>query len=365
MILFLFAALLSILFAYNVNRTGRYHWLIASFAVIVFIMAFQDNIAQDFSTYRLYFEEILAGQVRPSGFLQDRIAWQTIEMGWWFINKSIGSFIPSYYAVTFIVYSFICSSLYNLLKRFPRKYYWLSIFYFYFSIMTFFMSGARQSFAIAFFVYTVLFYLDKRYLLSLLFFILGCTMHNTMLFSVIFLPFLYIDRIKAKIGKKVLGTIIIVFFFISFLFGDTIRDVIISIFAQKLDENEFYSGHLSEFDSVTFSINNLLSRIFIFSFTLYAFLKTDRINSFCALCFLISQILSVIIGNGGEIGRITYYGAVFAIPLMSVIPILLKKLEYKRIFIWGLLFIVLWQFISSVLLNYQYQNYLNFKTIFF
>lgn len=366
MLLFVSASIIAVLFAFRLKQTGNYNWLIASLSIIFIILAFQDNIGQDFSGYVQYFDEITRGVIRPAGFAESREPGQTVEMGWWFINKMVGYFIPSYYAVTVVVYSIICYSLYCLLKRIPNDYVWLSVFYFYFSTMLFFMSVARQSLAIALFVLTILNCYDKKYLRAILIFLIGCTIHNTMFFSALFVPLLYFDKIESRFGMKTVLLTFVFMFIGAFLYGNTFQNEILSSFLGSLDEADFYAGRVLDEDDVSsFTLKNILSRSFIFAFALFAYCRTKGLSKFFGLLFLISQIMDILIGQKGELGRLSYYGIIFGTPLIGVIPSLLRNHIYKIFFIMGLVFIVLWQFYSSVSTNYQYERFLEYKTIFF
>lgn len=361
---FIFCAIISSLFAYISYRNNDRKWLIASFGVIVYIMAFQDDISVDFPSYKETFTGICNGSVRPSLFFSQREYGSEIEPGWWFLNKFFTFITDSYYIVSFLCCSFICSALYKLCIRIPSKYYWLAVLYFYFSPMLFYMSGVRQGVAVAMFVYLCLCLLEKKYLMAVVWFFLGLSIHNSMAFSIVFIPLLFLNKVDNKKIINIICLCLVAFFCAAFMFAQQIQNSLLVKPSMLFEGNDLYVRYLDEIQVATFSLNNILNKSFIFAFTILAFYKSKGFTTFIISCFVVAQLYDVLLGYEGSIGRVFLFIKIFATPVVAYIPFAIKPKVLRIVFIIGLLFLVMWQF-WGMLNNEQYMRFLDYKTILF
>ena len=166
MIQFLLAGLLATLLSYLSYIQKKDIFLVFALAIMWYIAAFQDCIASDFISYKEMFDQIVHGRIRFSFFRADR---DDVEAGWFMLNRFIGFFFNSFYAVSSIVYLFVFGVFFMLLKRCPSQWRWIAVFYLYFTPgwFTSIMSAERQTVAIAFWI-LVYFSLQKKFFLSLL-----------------------------------------------------------------------------------------------------------------------------------------------------------------------------------------------------
>lgn len=363
MFLFLFSALFAALFAYISYRNNDKGWLFASFGIIVFIMAFQDDISVDFSSYEEAYKQINNGSLRPSSLFSQRDYENEVEYGWWLLNKLFG-FAGSYYLISFMVCCFICSALYKICTRVPSKFHWLAVLFFYFSPMIFYMSGIRQGIAVAMFVYMCLCLLKNKYLLSIIWYLLGCTFHTSMMYSPIFLPLIFIWKIDNKRILNIICLCLSLFFVAAFISAQQIQSSAFGYVLNVMESKDTYVRYFNELDVATYSLNNILNKSFIFLFSIIAFYHSKGFSRITLFCFLISQIGNTLVGYFGNLSRIFLYVDIFAIASIAYIPIALKSKILRITFIGGLLFLVLWQFIGKIN-SEQFMNFCNYKTIFF
>lgn len=372
MIQFLLAGVLAVFLAYRSQFENKDKLLFWSFVVMWYIAAFQDCVGVDFSNYMSDFYLIQQGIVTPSLFRVDR---DHIELGWYLLNKGIGSVFGTFYAVTPIVYAIILYPIYKLVKLVPPQYRWLSVLWFFFGIKWFLfeMSGQRQGLSMAFWILLVFALKDKKYFRAIIFFILGVSFHNSFIFAVflILLTRLHYEKIdfSKRKGVWIVGAVGV--FLLGFFFADRLVHGIRSLtfILSRVGNEDVYSGYFKELIVHDRSITNLISGILLLSFVVIAF-ASNKVKMFPVAnaemyyaLFIIVFALESSIGSFGSLVRIFRYVGFFSLPAISITAYHLNK-KMRFYYIAYIVFYTMYSFFTSIQTP-QYMGYLDYHTIFF
>lgn len=363
---FVFCGILAAFFAYISKYKGQKHFLVLSMVIIAYIMGLQDNVSVDFSAYARNFNEIMNG---TKGFaflgLDERHSSGNIEVGWYTLNKILGSIINSYHFVALVSSIFICCVIYKMLKYVDWEWYWLSIIYFYFINMQFCMSGIRQAMAMMCFMLTTLFFIEKKWKNLTLTIILGLSFHNSFLAVLCLLPLLIIpDNFIEKHIKK-----IIVICFIAYIIilsqSNSIRLLLINEFMSNLEEHASdYDGYLISILEAKSSLANTLFRFINFIFIVIGFYYSKAKERKLLLFYLISTYTIAIVGENSALARINNYLSIFAILAIAIIPSSIKNKLMRNAFL-ALTIVYIVKTIVDRTSIYLYEGYNNFSTILF
>lgn len=365
MLQFVFCGFLTTFFAYLSQFKGKRHFLILSLAIIAYVMGLQDGAAIDFPGYVKNFEDIMTGQ-KDFGFLNlEERHTGVIEVGWYTLNWILGNIIYSYHFVSFVVSIFICCTIYKVFQYVDKKWYWLSILFFYFINMQFCMSGVRQAVSMMCFMLVVISILESKWKQMLIFATLGLTFHNSFIVILCITPIIFIpDQLIEKHIKKIVFLTVILYGII-ILQSDKIRLLLIGNFLSVMEESASDYDHY--FESIMLakaSFLNTIFRLLNFAFIVTAFYYSKAKERKIMLLFLLSTFAIAIVGENSDVARINNYFTIFALPAMCIIPSVIKNHFLRTIFI--LLTIV---YITKVAIDntnsFLYQNYNDFHTILF
>ncbi len=363
---FIFCGLLATFFAYLSQFKGYKHFLVLSMAIIAYIMGLQDAAAIDFPGYAKNFKEIMQG-TKGYAFLnfEERHSGGVIEIGWYTLNKVLGSIINSYHFVSLAVSIFICWVIYKMLKKVESKWHWLAILYFYFINMQFCMSGIRQAIAMMCFMLAVLFIMERKWKKLIIVSFLGLTFHNSFLIILCTLPLLFIpDKFIEKHIKKI--TIIsIVAYFLVLLQSNTIRNALIVNFMSQMEDSAGdYEHYLESVMIAKTSFLNTMFRLLNFIFIIMAFYYAKVRERKLLLFFLFSAYAIAIVGENSDIARINNYFTIFATVAMCIIPSTIKNNLTRTAFI-ALTILYIVKITIDNTNNFLYAGYNDFHTIIF
>ena len=369
MILFVSAGLLATLLAYLSQFDKKNHMLFMAFFIIWFIAAFQDAIGVDFASYKDGFGRILNGSVKGSFFRVER---EQTEMGWYLLCKGIGTLIPSFYAVTPIVYAFILYSLYRLIVLVPAKWRWLFIFYYYFGVKFFLfdMSGMRQGVAIACWILMALSMKENKYKTALLYVVLGISFHNSFIYSLGLAPLILIPYERNKFYQRkglwvsiILGAFILVYVYLAQI---TERIAGLTFLFEDMQNEEVYIRYITEIESHGFSWLGLASNSIMLLFVTIAFItpkSSSPYSSMFYVLFIVFFILNSALGGFGSLPRMLLYVGFFALPAVANTGFHLKG-AWRMGYLIFIVFMTFYSFFAS-LQTEQFIGYMNYHTIFF
>ena len=374
MLFFAFSGILATFFAYMARNDKGKTSLFLCFFVIWFIASFQDCIGTDIIGYKEWYEEIMNGRMGFSFFRSDR---DMVEIGWYLLNRSLGFLFGTFYAVLPVVYIIILYSVYKLLLYIPKQWQWVAVFFYYFGLKLFLfdMSGLRQGLAVSFWILLVLSLKDKNYKASIIFTLLGVSFHNSFLYSIVFIPLIYIpyERINfGRVGVKVafFVSIIIVFaagYFIIPQVVDTQKTALVSAMSEY-DESDVYTRYVMEMEGQQVRMSTLLFNFLLLIFVAVAFVSSSKEkklqyeNMFFVL-YIVSFMLESFLGGFGTLPRMFRYPGFFAIPAIGITAYRLKGV-FRYAFIFYMIFSTLYTFWASVH-TVQFEAYLTYHTIFF
>ena len=374
MIFFAFSGILATFLAYVAKNDKGRTSLFMCFFVMWFVASFQDCIGTDIIAYKEAFEKIMRGGMDFSFFRSDRDA---IEIGWYLLNKGLGSLFGTFYAVMPVVYAVILYSVYKLLLYIPKQWMWVAVFFYYFGLKLFLfdMSGLRQGIAVAFWLLLVFSLKEKKYKASLVYALLGISFHNSFIFSIAFIPLIYIpyERIDFnRIGVKVAVFLAII---ISFIVGyiyfpqlvDTQTTALVSAMSEY-DESNVYTRYVMEMEGQQVRLSTMMFTFLLLIFVATAFVSSSKErklpyeNMFFVL-YIISFLLESFLGGFGTLPRMFRYIGFFAIPAIGITAYRLKGV-FRYSFIAYMALSTLYTFWASVHTE-QFEAYLNYHTIFF
>lgn len=375
MLIFLFAGILATLFAYlssyysNSKQSERnINWLFLSFFVMWFVASFQDCIGMDFANYKQLFNTIKQQDIASALFRTDR---DQIEIGWYLLNKVLGVF-DTFYAVTPVTYFVILYPIYKLFAYIPKKWHWITVFFFFFGIKFFLfeMSGLRQGLAVSFWILMAFAIKEKKWVKAIVFIILGSSFHNSYIYSIAFIPLLLIPYEKINFGKKAFLWVVIFagLFTFGLLYVSRLIGTVHSLaFIFEDAENEaVYSAYIEEVEVYSRSVTNFISGLIFVLFIAYAFTSRREprkySNMFFTL-FLFTYILEASMGGFGSLPRMLRYTGIFALPAIGNTADNLKG-GWRISYVFYLLLITLYSFFTAVRTD-QFDSYLNYHTIFF
>lgn len=363
---FIFCGLLAAFFAYISHIKGNKHYLILSFCVIAYIMGLQDAVAIDFPGYEKNFELIMLGQ-KSYGFLsiEGRHSEGEIEIGWYFLNRVLGSIIHSYHFVTLVACIFMCCIMYKMLQKVDSKWNWLSILYFYLVSMQFCMSGIRQALAMMCFMMAAINVIERKWKHLILFSLLGMSFHNSYIVVLCALPLLLIpDDFIEKYIKKVIF-ICIVAYLLVLLNSSSIRSILIQEFMSTMTENAGeYDHYFESILEAKSSFLNMAFRFLNFIFIVIAFYYAKAKERKLMLFFLIAAYTIAVVGENSPLARINNYFTIFSIPAICIIPSVPKNKALCNAFVILTIIYIIKTTIDHAN-SYLYIGYLDFHTIIF
>lgn len=363
---FVFCGLLATFFAYLSQFKGKKFFLILSMVVITYIMGLQDAAAIDFKAYARNFEDIMAG-FKDYGFLnlKERHSGGVIEVGWYTLNKVLGSIIHSYHFVSLVAAIFMSVTIYKMLKKVDSKWYWLSLLYFYFINMQFCMSGVRQALAMMCFMLATLYIIEQKWRNLILIALLGLSFHNSFIIILFSLPLLFIpDSFIENNIRKIISACVIIYVLI-LVQANSIRMLLIQEFMTNLEENASdYDQYLESILQAKMTFLNTLFRLINFVFIIIAFYYGKAKERKLMLFFLISTYAIAIVGENSPLARVNDYFTIFATVAMCIIPSVIKNAYLRNAFV-ALTLIYIIKIAIDNTTNYIYKGYLDFHTIIF
>lgn len=330
-IVFVFVVFLAFL-----DSKGRLkHGLEAGFVLLVVFFSFRVQYGNDYSNYLRLFNTI--GQASSFQEIQKQI---DIEFGWLFLNYY--SQWLGFHFMLFLHLVLLLYPIYYLIKRYvPRKYYWISAFILCFhpSIFLLDLSMMRQSLAVSYVALSFSLVMDKKYLKTVICFLLAYSFHNTALIAI---PFLIILRFIRWIDAKYI------------IYGGLTLYIVLMVSQEVLGEYTSYLMTLGELQEEYGSYNTKgelgsgygIILQFLFLLPAYVYHKnineTDRSIIFLYLIgFLFVPFSTVMV----LYGRLTAYFMVYVIVL---VPRLLVTCKNKAIYIFTL---------SCVMVYFLYSYY--------
>ena len=145
------------------------------------------------------------------------------------------------------------------------------------------MSGLRQGLAVAFWLLLVFSLKEKKYKASLVYALLGVSFHNSFIYSIAFIPLIYIpyERIDFnRIGVKVAVFLAII---ISFIVGyiylpqlvDTQTTALVSAISEY-DESDVYTRYVREMEGQQVRLSTMMFNFLLLIFVATAFVSSSK-----------------------------------------------------------------------------------------
>ena len=366
MIQFLTCGALAILFAYQSQFKRNRYLLVFSFVIIAYIMGMQDAISTDFNNYKEIFNDIIAGKIGHSylGF-NTKEGFEGIESGWYYLNLAVGSIINSYNVVATIAAGIMSFALYKIVNFSCLKYRWLAVGFFYFIPMLFLMSAIRQGVAVGLFILVVLYVIERSWKKAILCVMLGLAFHNSFIFSILFLPILFIPEDFINKHKKTITILLIVSYTLTVIFSAQINQFAINYAIENIgNEMSSYEGYFKEALRGKLSTIYILFRYILFCISLVAFWNSSSNDRKFILLYIISSFTIAIMGENNNMSRLNYYISIFAIPCMCLVPLYLKNNILKYVFLILISYYIFNSFTKAMDTVY-YSRFLEYKTIIF
>lgn len=241
--------------------------------------------------------------------LYANVSWESIfnvnlelgekNYGFYILNKIVAMIFPDYYVFYLLVISAIISfSLYRFIKEFSENYLMSLIMLLSLGFIFFFMSGVKQTLAIAFVLLALIELKKDKVLKYILLVIIAASFHNTALIVLILWPIF-----KLKI-KKLYIIIIPILIFISTIFQSQIASLLQILVSD---------GKYSVYGTIYKSSNNLTglfiqcSIIFVvFILTFYRF-KEDKELQFFVPIYAVGLFFQSLTPVVAEFFRISMY----------------------------------------------------------
>lgn len=327
-----------------------------SFFIIYLFTALRYNYGTDYSQYQFIFESVAS---YSSIFSINSVNFET-EKAWLIVCyffKPIG-----FFGMIFVLSAFICYTYYAMIKKYVDvKYYWLAVLLYVFTIdiMLIQFSALRQAIAIALFLTSIRYLVEKRSPVKYLILnVLAGSIHSSAYFMLIFVAFAFVkDWNSNKVGYIISAVFFVLLFAGKFLLN--FLPVISTIFA-----GDRYSGIFdSDVDSTTTLIGGAFWSLLFIIVIYYSRSQSEDFKYlflFYSLFFM-SYILTNLIWIGDRMG---YYFAPFSI---IIIPKLLENVKFKVVKLSILMLFLLLVFsklISFYSYNYFVVGYENYQTIF-
>ncbi len=365
MLLFLTMGLLAVTFAHMSFLKQNDLYLFVSLLVIVIVIAFQDSVSVDFPGYIETFDGISEGTVNAKLFRSQAERANSTEIGWYLLNLVIGSIIPSFYAVAFIAIGFYCYTLSRIIRLVvPGTYRWLAVAYFYLNPMLFNMSGIRQTVAIGFFILAVCAVLEnKKWYIAVLWLICGSLFHNSMVFSLPFLAFLFMPEIKGKwVYAFMIG--LTALFLLAIFVGAKNQDALFGLSSIFFSDNvDIYASYISGAEAIEYSLKSIVRLSFPFIFSLLVLPRANKTEFALITLFLSGQVLYALVGFEGNLQRITLYCTIMAVPAFMIIANHLRESWLRYIFCGGTILLNAY-YLYVMMGSEQYAPYLNYNLVF-
>lgn len=366
MLQFLILGILAIFFAYQSQFKGKKNMLIFSFVIITYVMGMQDAISVDFNNYKGIFYDILGGKIDHSylGF-GTKDGFDGIESGWYFLNLFIGHTIGYYNVVATIASAIISFALYKIILLCDSRYRWLAVTYFYFIPMLFFMSAIRQGVAVGIFILVVIYIIEKSWKKAAIFVLLGFSFHNSFIFSLAFIPLLFIpDKFLDKY-KKTTTILLLMTYSLTVLFSSQINEYAITLATSNLGEGmSSYEGYFEDAARAELSTIYIIFRYILFCISLFAFWNSNRSIRKILLLYILSSYTIAVLGENNNIARLNYYISIFAVPCMCTIPSLLKNKMLRYAFLLLISYYIFNNF-TKALDTTHYGRFKEYETIIF
>lgn len=318
-----FVIVLGLLMGVNDTQKNRKWYLFLCGAVLIFVATmrspewFTYTYSIDTLKYREYFESSFdmswselwnSAMARYFGFDNDA------DIGFLLLIKALGVFTHDFYIYSILadLLFFIpfCIILYRYCNSMKQL---IFAFVFYIALVqSFLISGARQVFALGFDLMALLFFIDKKHLLSILLFLVGITIHFSSILFII--PLLMIWFGFNPRTLKVLHGLCFIVFPIVLMMPNTI----ISFMGNAVGM-EKYTAY-GEGDIMGGGITFILLMELLSLFCLIAIKKKDIINTsmlqnFYVMAPLFTILVPLIVSNGTMI-RISLYYYLFLILLV-------------------------------------------------
>lgn len=314
--IYLIGTLLSMIiakYAYNninpFEKKTKGQVILAILSALPFIVlaGFRYNVGCDFASYARYFDNFEYMSIHKMEFGFNLL----IQIIKFFTNNNLWFFIVSAGIFIFFVYKAIYEQSVNPV---------LSIFLlFSTTYFTTYLNGMRQLMAISIFLYAIKYIRDRKFFKYLFFISISCALHTS---SIIYIPvyFLYNVKIKPKYQILILT--------LCFILKNTLFEILNSLFllSKYSVYNEVFAVRDANNILIILEITTLLFALIFYKKTSDRYSERDY-NFFCILK-LIAAIISIFDGAIPIIGRLRWN---FGLPIIIFIPMILDKIENKKI----------------------------------
>jgi len=323
------------------------HLFLASYSLII---GLRYMVGRDYFGYLNWFKELKATGVFPVDN----------EFGFIFLNKII-AFADLHFSVLFIAIALL--QIFFILKAIEKISFlrgWF--FFFFFTSLMFFvsMNVMRQTIAFFIFFYSLNLFLDKRYGLTFLMFVLAMSFHKSIILMYILLPFLkkdWFQNVKLQVG------ILVASVFIFPLFIDRLLEAVTPII--NLLGYNYYIENLDYMDEITkentagdglsiymFFLIDLV--IILYSETLKKQFQKYNIVAYYNI-FFVGLILSRVFANNFILARTAEYFIHFRVVILSFLCFYLMVPQLSGNVIRRAIVIIL----SLVMLSFFYKGIYN------
>lgn len=259
-----------------------------------------------------------------------------IEVGYQLLEYSLLTVTNNYFWL-FLVTSLTIVYCYLRIIKIYSVDYWLSVLLFItLGFYTFFFNGLRQGIAIALFVLATPYLLEKKCISYLLVCLLASFFHLTVLFTI---PFYFLVNLKTKLTYKIILIFIFSLFASSFL---------VSYLASA---NERYESYAEVSDKagglLTIGFYTILG-IFIYLVSSKYKIEDKRFTKLftfyaCGMAFMLPIAMLSVNPSGPQ--RLLNY---FTWMLILILPIVLKKINNKYIYVYTIFFSVVYFILTTV-----------------
>ncbi|PML53296.1 EpsG family protein [Vibrio lentus] len=246
----------------------------------------------DVDNYKFYFENA------PIDFNFSDIENRDIEIGYYFfssftkligLNFDVASFLMGFISIFFVYFGF---------RLYPDIAYSATALLVTFSYAISFMIQVRQGVALSFSVCTVIYFLNKRYIRSFLFYLLACLFHISaiLIFPIIVFCVFSRDLIYRNRFIVVYFSVLLACLFSYFDFVSMIAPIILSLLDERLLSKFYLYTEYINSSVRLLSVTNILMLLIIFISAIFFNIrryKFDReLFSLLITCFLMYNLLS-------------------------------------------------------------------------
>ncbi len=335
-----------IIFNKNINRNRKWYIIACSLVIMLKIALRSVTIGSDTVHYAYYFYESMetpwsellsAFSTRYESIAGD------IDYGYYVLQKVFSTFITDFNLFTFCIQGlFFFLPLGILIYRNSNSQ--LQVLFAYTLLNALFlglpMANARQVYAIGLCICSFIFLLEKKYIMTAIFIILGFLIHAS---ALIFALPVALSFVGTKSLKTISIVALILFFFVL-----NYTNEIILFMANFIGMDKYTSYGEGEIrgGATTYIVLSLL----LCMFCLYGFFKAkmlpDRIKKWFVMLPLTTFFVPLIYSNGSMMRITLYFQIYFLLLIPFTIDILYKKRDQKIIY-FALIAILIFMSVSS------------------